>query len=90
MNIAPFYGFPHAAVDAVEMTITRRATAHGTRWYVAFVSNGVVTISRPDWDETGVMASFVDPMFARIAALADARKYLKQGMTVVWRGDLEC
>jgi hypothetical protein len=87
--IPAFYGLPHCAVLPLEVTIARANTAHGKRWYPAFVdADGTITVSRPDWD-TGVTASYVNAMFARIAVWSDARHWIAQGLTVVYRGDLE-
>ena len=84
-----FYGFPHHTVSAVQVTIARANTAHGKRWYPAFVdADGTITVSRSDWDE-GVTASFASDYHARVQVWSDARKWIAQGLTVVYRGDLE-
>lgn len=85
-----FYGFPHHTVSAVQVTIARANTAHGKRWYPAFLDDdGTITVSRPDWDTDSVTASYEDAKYARMAVWADARKWIAQGLTVVYRGDLE-
>jgi hypothetical protein len=90
INIIPFTYSAPQPITALEVTIARANTAHGKRWYPAFVdADGTITVSRPDWDKDSVTMSFVTEYHARVQAWADAKKWIAQGMTVVYRGDLE-
>lgn len=88
-NILPCQYSAPLPVTAMEVTIARANTAHGKRWYPAFVdADGTITVSRPDWDNSVTM-SFVTEYHARVQVWADAKKWIAQGMAVVYRGDLE-
>jgi hypothetical protein len=84
-----FYGVPHCAVESFAVTIKRVPTANGTRWAMAFVEGDAVRAAVPDWAEDYVHATFINEFFARKWACAYMKKYLKQGLDVEYRGDLE-
>lgn len=86
-TLAPFYGLPRVTVPPLEITVTRTTQ---NRYQLAFVDDNKIVFTAQNPEETPAPISYVTDYHARIAAVGYARKWREQGLTVIYRSDLEC
>lgn len=87
-TLAAFYGLPRIAVPPLEVTVARMGNGLG-RWMICFVEDGVLSPSATTLDDPPVPISYIDARPPRAEVWGYARKWIAQGLTVIYRSDLE-